>query len=154
MAIRLYQSLSGYVASPPSTNPTQDGTPRFYALAGQKQGRRASDGTRTLPTEYMPIVAYGDAAEKAAALVRKGHDFVAAGRVRAVAYEKDGKTVDSEEFEFWQIARLHRGSRRSSPRELAAGADAPAATDALRSETPAESTRPRPHAATSPAIAL
>lgn len=123
MAIRTYQSFSGYVASEPSTAPTRDGTPRFYARAGQRQGRREPDGTFTsLPTQYLPIVALGDAAEEAAALLSKGDNFTAEGRIRQVRYEKDGKTIEGEEFEVWKIGRRPGDAERTSlaGRELTA----------------------------------
>lgn len=136
MAIRTYQSLSGYVATEPNTDPTRDGTPRFYARAGQRQGRREPDGSYTkLPTEYVPIVAYGDAAEEAAGLLAKGVSFVAEGRFRPVKYEKDGKTVTGHEFEVWKVGR------RDEDRAVAS--QAPAETARRRLETPPEFTASR-----------
>ncbi|WP_308468451.1 single-stranded DNA-binding protein [Rathayibacter soli] len=127
MTIRTYQSFSGYVATEPGTEPTRDGTPRFYARAGQRQGRKEPDGTFTkLPTQYMPIVAYGEAAEEAAALLGKGDSFTAEGRTRLVKYERDGKTIEGEEFEVWKIGRRASGAERSAQAEHAIAADAPA----------------------------
>lgn len=128
MAIRTYQSFSGYVATEPSTKPTRDGTPRFYARAGQRQGRKEPDGTFTrLPTQYMPIVALGDAGEEAATLLSKGDSFTAEGRIRPVKYEKDGKTIETEEFEIWRIGRRPNDAERSSQADRTVSTDTPAA---------------------------
>ncbi|SMX99668.1 Single-strand binding protein family protein, partial [Brevibacterium sp. Mu109] len=113
MAIRTHQSLSGYVATAPNTDPTSDGTPRFYARAGQRQGRREPDGTYTkLPTQYVPIVAYGDAAEEATALLAKGVGFVAEGRFRPVRYEKRGIHLGADR---WIGAGWWSGSSAPGP---------------------------------------
>ncbi len=149
MAIRTHQSLSGYVATEPRTDPTRDGTPRFYARAGQRQGRREPDGTYTkLPTQYVPIIALGDAAEEAAALLSKGSGFVAEGRVRQVSYEKDGKTITGEEFEMWKVGH------RPSAAEQAATQEAPAEQVARSREIPAEFTAQRTTGPASTALAM
>lgn len=143
MAIRTYQSFSGYVATEPSTAPTRDGTPRFYARAGQRQGRKEPDGTFTkLPTQYMPIVALGDAAEEASVLLSKGDNFTAEGRIRPVRYEKDGKTIESEEFEVWKIGRRPNDAERPGQAELTHASNAPAPANARR-DVPPEFTAPR-----------
>lgn len=139
MAIRTYQSFSGYVASEPSTAPTRDGTPRFYARAGQRQGRREPDGTFTsLPTQYLPIVALGDAAEDAAALLSKGDNFTAEGRIRQVRYEKDGKTIEDQEFEVWKIGRRPSDAERTSPAERELTAESPAREHGRSRDIPPE----------------
>ncbi|QRY41417.1 single-stranded DNA-binding protein [Microbacterium hominis] len=117
MGIRTYQSFSGYVATDPSIQPTPDGTPRFYARAGQRQAHREPDGTFTAqPTQYMPILAFGAAAEEAALLAR-GDSFVAEGRIRTVSYDKNGTHVEGEEFEIFKIGRRpdHPETDRSRP---------------------------------------
>lgn len=149
MAIRTHQSLSGYVATEPRTDPTSDGTPRFYARAGQRQARREPDGTYTkLPTEYVPIVAYGDAAEEAAALLGKGVGFVAEGRFRPVKYEKDGKTITGHEFEVWKVGRRQSAEERSPEQE------APATQVGRSRDVPAEFTAARQRPAASPALSV
>ena len=149
MAIRTYQSFSGYVATEPSTESARDGTPRFYARAGQRQGRKEPDGTFTrLPTQYMPIVALGTAAEEAASLLSKGDSFIAEGRIRQVRYEKDGKTIEAEEFEVWKIGR--RGSDAERPAGHAVAPEAPASSRGR--DLPPEFTAP--HAPWQPSSAL
>ncbi len=143
MAIRTHQSLSGYVATEPNTDPARDGTPRFYARAGQRQGRRESDGTYTkLPTEYVHIVAYGDAAEEATALLAKGVGFVAEGRFRPVKYENDGKTITGHEFEVWKVGRRQGADEQTTTREVSAekvtrNREVPAEFAAARESRPA-----------------
>jgi single-strand DNA-binding protein len=153
MAIRTHQSFSGYVATEPRTDPTQEGTPRFYARAGQKQARKEPDGSFTkLPTQYMPIVAYGDAAEEAAALLGKGDNFTAEGRIRSVRYEKDGKTIEGEEFEVWKIGRRRNDAERSAPAKAPVTADSPAGSHSR--EVPAEFTAPRSSTRSVSALAM
>ncbi|MFT4123905.1 MAG: single-stranded DNA-binding protein [Microbacteriaceae bacterium] len=143
MAIHTYQSFSGYVSTNPSTEPTEDGTPRFWARAGQRQARREQDGSFTkLPTQYMPIVAYGAAAEEAAALLVKGDNFTAEGRIRPTKYVKDGKTVEGEEFEVWKIGRRRNDADRTAQPEQAIAADIPAETPRRSREVPPEFASP------------
>ena len=134
MSIRTYQSFSGYIATEPSTEPTRDGTPRFYARAGQRQANREANGSFTkLPTQYMPIVAFGDAAEEAA-LLAKGDKFTAEGRIRAVSYEKDGTQIEGEEFEIFKIGRRPKNAEHT---EVGAASRHPQSR-----EIPAEFTAP------------
>ncbi len=155
MAIRTYQSFSGYIATEPSTEPTRDGTPRFYARAGQRQARREPDGTVTkLPTQYMPISALGDAAEEAAALLAKGDSFTAEGRVRAVKYEKDGKTIEGEEFEVWKIGRRLNDAERSVRAEHDLRTEASTSARSRRREVPSEFTAQPSSAHPAPSLAM
>jgi len=143
MAIRTYQSFSGYVATDPIIEPTRNGTARFYARAGQRQARREQDGSFTkLPTQYLPIVAYGDTAEEAAALLSKGDNFTAEGRVRPVRYVKDGKAIEGEEFEVWKIGRRRNDADRSVQAEHVVATDAPGQTPQRTRDVPPEFTAP------------
>lgn len=147
MSIRTHQSFSGYIATDPSIEPTRDGTPRFYARAGQRQAQRESDGSFTkLPTQYMPVVALGTAAEEAA-LLSRGDGFVAEGRIRTVSYEKDGTQVEGEEFEIFKIGR------RPSDNERTADSETPRRTSQSR-EIPSEFTALRTTPTTAPARAF
>lgn len=148
MVVRTYQSFSGYIATEPSTEPTRDGTPRFYARAGQRQARREPDGSITkLPTQYIPISALGAAAEEAAALLAKGDSFTAEGRVRAVRYEKGGKTIEGEEFEIWKIGRRLNDAERSAPAEHDLRAETPTPSRSRSREASPETTTPLPSSA-------
>lgn len=155
MAIHTYQSFSGYVSTEPVTEPTRDGTARFYARAGQRQAHREQDGSFTkLPTQYMPIVAYGEAAEEAAALLSKGDNFTAEGRIRPVKYVKDGKTIEGEEFEVWKIGRRHNDADRSEQAERAVATDAPAEAPSRSREVPPEFASPTTSRQAPAALAL
>lgn len=155
MAIRTYQSFSGYVSTEPVTEPTRDGTPRFYARAGQKQARKEPDRSFTkLPTQYVPIAAYGDAAEEAAALLSKGDSFTAEGRLRPVKYVKDGKPVEGEEFEVWKIGRRRNDAERSVQPEQAIAADGLAETARHRLDVPPEFTAPNSSRSTAATLAM
>ncbi len=155
MAIRTYQSFSGYVSTEPDTEPTRDGTRRFYARAGQKQARKEPDGSfAKLPTQYMPIVAYGDAAEEAAALLSKGDNFTAEGRIRPVKYVKDGKTIEGEEFEVWKIGRRRNDAERSVQAEHAIAADVLTETARPRLDVPPEFTAPNSSRSTATTLAM
>ena len=155
MAVRTYQSLSGYVATEPRTDPTSDGTPRFYARAGQRQARREQDGSFTkLSTQYMPIVAYGEAAEEATALLSKGDNFTAEGRIRPVKYVKDGKTIEGQEFEVWKVGRRRNDADRSEQAERAVAADAAAEAPLRSRDVPPEFASPTPSRQAPAALAL
>ena len=155
MAIRTYQSFSGYVATVPSTEPTRDGTPRFYARAGQRQGRREPDGTfMQLPTQYLPIVALGDAAEEAKALLAKGDSFTAEGRIRSISYEKNGKTIEGEEFEVWKIGRRPSDVERSAPAEHTLTPEIPTPANSRTRDIPPEFTANRAPGQSAPPLAM
>ena len=155
MAIRTYQSFSGYIATEPSTEPTRDGTPRFYARAGQRQARREPDGTVTkLPTQYMPISALGDAAQGAAAILAKGDSFTAEGRIRAIKYEKDGKTIEGEEFEVWKIGRRLNDAERSVRAEHDLRTETSTPARSRRPEVPSEFTAQPSSAYPAPSLAM
>ena len=154
MAIRTHQSFSGYVATDPNTEPTRDGTPRFYARAGQRQGRREPDGTFVrLPTQYLPIVALGDAAEEARALLAKGDSFTAEGRIRSVSYEKNGKTIEGEEFEVWKIGRRPSDAERSAPADHTLTPEIPASANSRTRDIPPEFTATRAPGQSAPSLA-
>lgn len=155
MAIRTYQSFSGYIATEPDTRPTQDGTARFWARAGQRQGRREQDGSFTkLPTQYMPIVAFGDAAEEAMALLGKGDSFTAEGRIHPIKYVKDGKAIEGEEFEVWKIGRRRNDADRSAQPDRAVTAETPAENARRSREVPAEFASPGASRQSTAALAM
>ena len=155
MAIRTYQSVSGYIATEPSTEPTRDGTPRFYARAGQRQARRELDGSVTkLPTEYMPIAALGDVAQEAAALLAKGDSFTAEGRLRTVKYEKNGKTIEGEEFEVWKIGRRLNDAERSARAEHDLRTETSTPARSRRHDAPSEFTTQPSSARPAPSLAM
>ena len=102
----------------------------------------------------MPIVALGDAAEEAAALLAKGDSFTAEGRIRPVRYEKEGKSIESEEFEVWKIGRRLNDAERSGHAERALAAEVCAAASEGARDLPPEFTSPRASARSASSLAL
>jgi len=99
MAIRTQQSISGFIASDPQLTETAKGDPRFYARIGQEHFRREDDGTFTrLEPTFHDLVAFRATAERAHERFAKGDSFVAEGYVRPYTSERDGQSVDTEEF--------------------------------------------------------
>ena len=99
MAIRTQDSLSGFIASDPQLTFTERGDARFYARVGQEQFRREDDGSFTkTDTAYSNLVMYRRSAERAHEQFAKGDNFVAEGYVHAYDYERDGQTIEGEEF--------------------------------------------------------
>src|SRR5690349_9607818 len=99
MSIHTQESVSGFVASEPQLTNSTNGNPRLYFRFGQEHFRREEDGSFTqLETSYHHLVMFGRAAEHTAARFAKGDNFLAEGYKRPVSYEREGQTVESEEF--------------------------------------------------------
>lgn len=99
MAIHTQQSVSGFIASDPQLTYTAKGDARFYARIGQEHYRREADGSFTeLEPTFHDLVAYRATAERAYERLQKGDSFVAEGYAHAFDHERDGQTVESEEF--------------------------------------------------------
>lgn len=157
--IRNYESFSGFIASTPNTELTGKGKPWFYARAGQNQFRKEEDGSYTKTgTEYMTIVAYDKVAEELAARFARGDSFVAEGYSRPYSYEKDGQTVEGEEFVIWKVGhdavRTRYDVDRSprTTRDTETSALTPATSS--RQGSPSEFAAQRPAQATAPAIGM
>ncbi len=99
MSIHTQESVSGFVASEPQLTNSTSGNPRLYFRFGQEHFRREEDGTFTqLETSYHHLVMFGRSAERTSAKFAKGDNFLAEGYQRPVSYEREGQTVESEEF--------------------------------------------------------
>jgi len=99
MAIRTQESFSGFIASDPQLSYTTRGEARFYARVGQEHYRKEPDGTFTeLDPTFHDLVAYRATAERAYERFAKGDSFVAEGYTHPYEYERDGETVQGEEF--------------------------------------------------------
>lgn len=157
MAIHTQDSFTGFIASDPQLSHTGKGEARFYARVGQEHYRKEPDGSFTeLETTFHDLVAYRATAERAHERFAKGDSFVAEGYTHPFEYERDGQTVQGEEFVAKKIghdlARTSYDVDRSprSTRTAEREAPAPAATrEPARSEEPH---RPAPSAA--PALGL
>ena len=99
MTIRTQQSISGFIASDPQLTETERGEARFYARYGQENFRREDDGTFTkLETSFHNLVMYRSTAQRAYERFEKGDSFVAEGYLHEYSYERDGQTLEGEEF--------------------------------------------------------
>lgn len=99
MAIRTQESFSGFIASDPQLRYTTRGEARFYARVRQEHYRKEPDGTFTeLDPTFHDLVAYRATAERAQERFAKGDSFVAEGYTHPYEYERDGETVQGEEF--------------------------------------------------------
>lgn len=99
MSIHTQESVSGFVASEPQLTNSTNGNPRLYFRFGQEHFRREEDGSFTqLETSYHHLVMFGRSAEHTSARFAKGDNFLAEGYQRPVSYERDGQTVEGEEF--------------------------------------------------------
>ena len=152
MAIRTQQSISGFIATDPQLTVTDRGEARFYARFGQENFHREDDGSFTkLEPSFHNLVMYRATAERAFDRFTKGDSFVAEGYTHPFEYERDGQTVQGEEFVAKKIghdlARTNYDVDRGPRSALAAEREAPAPAadrEPVRSEGPR---RPSPSAA-------
>ena len=99
MALHTQQSLSGFIASDPQQSVTENGDTRFYARIGQPHFLREHSGNfAALEPTFHDLVAYRATADRALNRFVKGDSFVAEGYVRTFQVERDGETVQREEF--------------------------------------------------------
>ena len=133
MALHTQQSLSGFIASDPQQTVTENGDTRFYVRVGQPHFRHEYSGSFTaLEPTFHDLVAYRATAERALSRLAKGDSFVAEGYVRTFQVERDGETIQREEFVAkkighdlartnYQVDRTHRtGSAIEVEREAEA----------------------------------
>lgn len=158
MVIRTQQSISGFIASDPQLTHTAKGSPRFYARIGQEHFRREDDGTFTrLEPTFHDMVAFRATAERAHERFAKGDSFVAGGYTHPFEYERDGQTVQGEEFVAKKIG--HDLARTSydvdrTPRANRAAAEQEASVRTA-SRTTASSEEPRrPSLSATPVLGL
>ncbi|WP_449283744.1 single-stranded DNA-binding protein [Leucobacter sp.] len=134
MAIDTQQAVSGFIATEPRLTYSDDGVPRFYARIGIEHSRQEPDGSFTqLDPTFHDMTAFRKAAEEGVARFSKGDKFIATGRVREYTYDKDGQSVEAEEFIVRRfghdLARtrydVDRTPRRQAPRPEAPAREAP-----------------------------
>lgn len=125
MAIRTQESLSGFIASDPQLTHTSKGVPRLYTRVGQEHYRKEADGSFTqIESTFHNLVMFNRSAERAAEQFAKGDSFVAEGYTRPVEYERDGQTVQDEEFVARKIGHDLARTRYEVNRTRAIGAEA------------------------------
>lgn len=152
MAIHTQESFTGFIASDPQLSHTGKGEARFYARVGQEHYRREPDGSfKELESTFHDLVAYRATAERAHERFAKGDSFVAEGYTHPFEYERDGQTVQGEEFVAKKIGHdlartsyeVDRGPRGTRATDQEAPTS-PAGREASRSDEPR---RPSPSAA-------
>ncbi|MDW4572657.1 single-stranded DNA-binding protein [Microbacterium sp. M3] len=99
MTIQTQQSLSGFLASEPQLSFNAKGEARLWVRIGQEHFERNDDGTFTqLETTYHDLVMFRRNAERAYAMFNKGDAFIAEGYTHNSSRQRDGETVETEEF--------------------------------------------------------
>lgn len=99
MVIHTQQSFSGFIASQPQLTYTENGDARLFVKVGKEHFRQEQDGSFTeLEPTFHNLVAFKAAAEQGHARLSKGDRFIAEGFVREYTYERDGQTIEGEEF--------------------------------------------------------
>ncbi|TFD79242.1 single-stranded DNA-binding protein [Cryobacterium fucosi] len=99
MAIDTRQAIAGFIATEPRMTYSDDGTARFYARVGIEHSQQQPDGSfAQLEPTFHDMSAFRRAAEEGVARFHKGDKFIATGRIHEYSYEKDGQTIETEEF--------------------------------------------------------
>jgi single-strand DNA-binding protein len=90
-------SVTGYVATPPKSGYTRDGTRTLYMRVGwtpRRIDKRTGEWTDQ-PTSFVSVTCYRKVAENAAACLRRGDPIVLKGTLRVREYGDDKRvTVD------------------------------------------------------------
>lgn len=99
------EAYRGFVASVPSLSIASNGNQRLTFRFGQEQWTRSEDGEFTQGESlFTDAVMWGDRAERAHDVLRKGHVVVAAGNHRERSYiSREGEDVAVEELEIYRI---------------------------------------------------
>lgn len=130
MTIPTQMSLHGFIAAAPELTYGKSDVARFRARVGIEQWRKEADGAFTkLDPLFCDMVLFKSSAERAYARFRVGDQFVASGYVHEYEFERDGTTVQREEF----VAR-----------RIGHDAPAPATTLTARRRRPNGTLAPRP----------
>lgn len=142
MAMQTQQSFSGFIASEPQLTYTEKGDARLFVKVGKEHYRQEQDGSFTeLEPTFHNLVAFKAAAEQGHARLAKGDKFVAEGFVREYSYERDGQTVEGEEFTARRIGHDMARTRYEvdrTPRGKATGRES-VSRDASAFDPPAHS---------------
>ena len=156
MAIHTQESFSGFIASDPQLSRTSKGETRFYARVGQEHYRREPDGSFTeLETTFHDLVAYRATAERANDRFAKGDSFVAEGYTHPFEYERDGQTVQGEEFVAKKIGHdLARSSYEIDRTRGQRAVERDAPTQSAELDAPVRQEPHRPSAAATPVLGL
>lgn len=159
MTIPTKQSLSGFIATDPELRYTNDNTARLSMRIGARDGHRLEDGTwEDYPPTFHTVTMFGVGAERAYERFRKGDSFIAEGTERTFIYQRDGETLQGEEFRAYKIGHDTFRTRydvdrspRTDGQELApaqgTSADVAAERDSVRPDPAPEPPDPEPEPA-------
>lgn len=104
MTIPTQMSLHGFIATAPELTYGKSDVARFRARVGIEQWSKEPDGSfARLDPQFCDLVMFKTSAERAYARFRVGDQFVASGYVHEYEYDRDGTTVQREEFVARQI---------------------------------------------------
>lgn len=99
MTIPTQMSLHGFIATTPELTYGKNDVARFRSRVGVEQWRKEPDGSFTkLDPRFCELVMFKTAAERAYDRFRAGDQFVASGYVHEYEFDRDGETVQREEF--------------------------------------------------------
>ena len=117
MTIPTHMSLHGFIATEPELTYGKSDVARFRARVGVEQWRKEPNGSFTeLDPQFCEMVMFKAAAERAYARFRAGDQFVASGYVHEYEFERDGETVQREEFVARRIGHDTARTRYSAER--------------------------------------
>jgi single-stranded DNA-binding protein len=104
MTIPTQMSLHGFIATAPELTYGKSDVARFRARVGIEQWRKEPDGAFTkLDPQFCDMVLFKASAERAYARFSVGDQIVASGYVHEYGFDRDGTTVQREEFVARQI---------------------------------------------------
>jgi single-strand DNA-binding protein len=99
MTIPTQMSLHGFIATTPELTYGKSDVARFRARVGIEQWHKETDGSfAKLDPQFCDMVLFKVSAERAYARFRVGDQFVASGYVHEYDFDRDGSTVQREEF--------------------------------------------------------
>ncbi|WP_118395442.1 single-stranded DNA-binding protein [Aeromicrobium sp. A1-2] len=99
MTIPTQMSLHGFIATAPELTYGKSDVARFRARVGIEQWHKEYDGAfAKLDPQFCDMVLFKPSAERAYARFRVGDQFVASGYVHEYEFDRDGTTIQHEEF--------------------------------------------------------
>ena len=99
MTIPTQMSLHGFIATAPELTYGKSDVARFRARVGVERWRKEPDDSFTkLDPQFCEMVMFKAAAERAYARFRTGDQFVASGYFHEYEFDRDGDSIQREEF--------------------------------------------------------
>ena len=126
MTIPTQMSLHGFIATAPELTYGKSDVARFRARVGVERWRKEPDDSFTkLDPQFCYIVMFKAAADRAYARFRTGDQFVASGYFHEYEFDRDGDSIQREEFVARQIGHDTSRTRYSVERPAAEHATGP-----------------------------